>query len=161
MEQILITRGHQKCYIPGVRSLFLVPSCFCIASNTTVRAGMFTPIANVSVANNSWKQYKRKRKIYRGTLHCPSTYLNKAFLKEQFNDLRIGSKKVWIMMYDCMQSKLYITHNLLIKLHVHTSFTIGRIPLWCTAIPLLRCSFIHTTCTSGTLSSTCTCTCTV
>ena len=40
-------------YIPVCRSLILTPSCFLVESNTTVLAGMFTPIANVSVANRS------------------------------------------------------------------------------------------------------------
>ncbi len=40
---------------PGSKSLKFVPSCFLIESNTTVLAGMFTPIANVSVANSTCK----------------------------------------------------------------------------------------------------------
>lgn len=38
---------------PGSRFLNPVPSCFLMLSNTTVLAGMFTPIANVSVANST------------------------------------------------------------------------------------------------------------
>lgn len=40
---------------PGSRFLKPVPSCFLMLSNTTVLAGMFTPIANVSVANSTWE----------------------------------------------------------------------------------------------------------
>lgn len=43
-------------YSPDKRSRKAVPSCFLIESNTTVLAGMLTPIANVSVANRIWKQ---------------------------------------------------------------------------------------------------------
>lgn len=32
----------------------LVPSNFCRSVNTTVRAGMFRPMANVSVVNSTW-----------------------------------------------------------------------------------------------------------
>ena len=42
-----------SAYIPGRRSLVFTPSCFLVESNTTVLAGMFTPMANVSVANSS------------------------------------------------------------------------------------------------------------
>ena len=41
-------------HLPGKRSLVLTPSCFLVEPNTTVLAGMFTPIANVSVANSSY-----------------------------------------------------------------------------------------------------------
>lgn len=42
-----------SAYIPGRRSLVFTPSCFLFESNTTVLAGIFTPMANVSVANRS------------------------------------------------------------------------------------------------------------
>ena len=40
-------------HVPGRRSLVFTPSCFLFESNTTVLAGIFTPMANVSVANRS------------------------------------------------------------------------------------------------------------
>ena len=48
LEAILL-----PAYIPGRRSLVFTPSCFLVESNTTVLAGIFTPMANVSVANSS------------------------------------------------------------------------------------------------------------
>ena len=45
-------------YSPASRLRMHVPSCFRTLSNTTVRAGMFTPIANVSVAKRIWGQRK-------------------------------------------------------------------------------------------------------
>lgn len=47
-------------YSPASRLRMHVPSCFRTLSNTTVRAGMFTPIANVSVANRIWGQRKNE-----------------------------------------------------------------------------------------------------
>lgn len=41
-------------YSPGSRSRKVEPSCFRMESNTTVRAGIFTPMAKVSVANKTW-----------------------------------------------------------------------------------------------------------
>ena len=47
--------------IPGSRFLKPVPSCFLILSNTTVLAGMLTPMANVSVANRTWEGERGER----------------------------------------------------------------------------------------------------
>lgn len=54
---------------PGSRFLKPVPSCFRMLSNTTVLAGMFTPIANVSVANSTWVM-KGWYKTYLYILSC-------------------------------------------------------------------------------------------
>lgn len=48
-------RGGEKRSKPGRRFLKPVPSCFLMLSNTTVLAGMFTPMAKVSVANSTWR----------------------------------------------------------------------------------------------------------
>ena len=45
-------------YSPASKLRWHVPSCFRTVSKTTVRAGMFTPIAKVSVANRIWWQRK-------------------------------------------------------------------------------------------------------
>lgn len=45
-------RRGDEC-VPGSRFLKPVPSCFRMLSNTTVRAGMLTPMAKVSVANST------------------------------------------------------------------------------------------------------------
>ena len=47
-------------YSPGSNVRLCVPSCFVILSNMTVRAGILTPMANVSVANRSWKRIQEK-----------------------------------------------------------------------------------------------------
>lgn len=58
-------RANKKRLEPGSRFLKLVPSCFRMLSNTTVLAGMFTPMAKVSVANSTWRTgntfHNRKR----------------------------------------------------------------------------------------------------
>lgn len=46
-------------YSPGSRSRKVEPSCLRMESNTTVRAGMFTPMAKVSVANKTWDRERR------------------------------------------------------------------------------------------------------
>lgn len=48
---------------PGSRFRKPVPSCFLMLSNTTVLAGMFTPIAKVSVANSTWERKGRCRQL--------------------------------------------------------------------------------------------------
>ena len=45
--------GHTWMYSPLVIQRCVSPSHFCMAVNTTVLAGMFRPIANVSVANSA------------------------------------------------------------------------------------------------------------
>lgn len=52
-------------YSAGANILFSTPSNFDIVSKTTVLAGMFTPIANVSVANNSftWNYLAKNKEI--------------------------------------------------------------------------------------------------
>ena len=61
-----ISNPYVKC-VPGRRLRKPSPSCLRNASKTTQRAGMFTPIANVSVAKStlgSRKHQKRLGKIY-------------------------------------------------------------------------------------------------
>lgn len=48
-------KKKKKRIKPGRRFLKPVPSCFLMLSNTTVLAGMFTPMAKVSVANSTWR----------------------------------------------------------------------------------------------------------
>eukprot|EP00968_Pinguiococcus_pyrenoidosus_P004398 scaffold298_cov247-Pinguiococcus_pyrenoidosus.AAC.24 len=48
-------------YSPGKRSRKLRPSCFLVPLKTTVRAGMFTPMAKVSVANSTLTRPSLKR----------------------------------------------------------------------------------------------------
>ena len=51
-------------YSPGSNSRNFVPSCFRIESKTTVLAGMFTPIAKVSVAKRSCKTKQKIQKSH-------------------------------------------------------------------------------------------------
>lgn len=58
---ILLESVLSPC-LPGKRSLVLTPSCFLVESNTTVLAGIFTPMANVSVANNNYREKRNSNR---------------------------------------------------------------------------------------------------
>lgn len=59
----LVMAAEMESIKPGSRFRKPVPSCFLMLSNTTVLAGMFTPIAKVSVANSTWERKGRCRQL--------------------------------------------------------------------------------------------------
>lgn len=72
---------------PGSRFLKPVPSCFLMLSNTTVLAGMFTPIANVSVAKSTWTCRKVSLWLTFGRWNHSGTDLDQTAREEHLDDL--------------------------------------------------------------------------